>query len=261
MDLGLKGKVALVAASSKGLGYGVAQALAHEGARVSMCSRSALDITEAATQLAHETGAETLGTVCDMTNADSIRSWVDQTVTRWGVIDALLVNAGGPPAGQFKDFNDGDWQAAFELTLLSSVRLIRAAIPHMVNGGSIVTITSSSVQEPIERLILSTVLRSGVAALVKALADELASSGIRVNNVVPGRIDTDRVAHLDENAAQHQNLSIEEVRTQRSASIPLGRYGTIEEFGAAVAFLMSPVAQYITGASLRIDGGMMRSIE
>ncbi|MEP7294384.1 MAG: SDR family NAD(P)-dependent oxidoreductase, partial [Chloroflexota bacterium] len=162
MDLGLKGKVALVAASSKGLGYGVAQALARDGARVSLCSRNALEITEAATRLSSETGAETLCATCDMSNPDSIAAWVDQTVSQWGVIDAVLVNAGGPPAGTFRDFSDEQWQAAFELTLMSTVRLIRAAVPHMVNGGAIVTITSSSVQEPVERLILSTVMRSGV---------------------------------------------------------------------------------------------------
>lgn len=260
MDLGLKGKVALVAASSKGLGYGVAQALARDGAKVSMCSRNGLEITEAATKLAGETGAETLCATCDMSKAESINEWVDETVSRWGVIDAVLVNAGGPPAGAFKDFSDEQWAAAFELTLMSTVRLIRAALPHMKNGGSILTITSSSVQEPIERLVLSTVMRSGVAALVKSLADELAPSNIRVNNLIPGRIDTDRVAALDAGTAKRLNLSIEEVRERSAAKIPLGRLGTIEEFGAAGAFLLSPASAYITGASLRVDGGALRSI-
>jgi 3-oxoacyl-[acyl-carrier protein] reductase len=260
MDLGLKGKVALVAASSKGLGYGVAQALAREGAKVSMCSRNALEITEATSRLSSETGAETLCTTCDMSNAESITSWVDQTVTQWGVIDSVLVNAGGPPAGVFKDFSDEQWSEAFQLTLMSSVRLIRAAIPHMSSGGSILTVTSSSVQEPVERLILSTVMRSGVAALVKALADELAPSGIRVNNLIPGRIDTDRVAALDANTAKKLNISVEEARARSVAKIPLGRIGTIEEFGAAAAFLLSPAASYITGANLRVDGGALRSI-
>jgi 3-oxoacyl-[acyl-carrier protein] reductase len=260
MDLGLQGKVALVAASSKGLGFGVAQALARDGARVSMCSRNALEITEAATRLANETGSETLCATCDMSSADSIDQWVDQTVSRWGVIDAVLVNAGGPPAGMFKDFSDQQWQDAFNLTLMSTVRLIRAALPHMVNGGSILTVTSSSVQEPIERLILSTVMRSGVAALVKTLADELAPNGIRVNNLIPGRIETDRVAQLDAGTAKRLNISVEEARARSLTKIPLGRLGTIEEFGAAAAFLLSPAAAYITGASLRVDGGALRSI-
>lgn len=260
MDLGLKGKVALVAAASKGLGYGVAQALAREGARVSMCSRSALDIQSAATQIAEETGGETLGIACDLTNAEAIAAWIAETVTHWGVIDALLVNNGGPPSGWFKDFSDEQWQSAFELTLMSSVRMIRAAIPHMVNGGAILTITSSSVQEPVERLILSTVMRSGVAALVKTLADELADSDIRLNNIIPGRIDTERVAQIDEGNAKRLNQSVEDVRDRAIAKIPLGRYGKAEEFGMAAAFLLSPAAQYITGATLRVDGGMIRSI-
>ena len=260
MDLGLKGKVALVAASSKGLGYGVALALAREGARVSMCSRTALEITEAATRVADATGAETLGVTCDMGSPDSISSWVEQTVTRWGVIDAVLVNAGGPPTGQFKDFSDEQWQAAFNLTLMSTVRLIRAALPHMINGGAILTVTSGSIQEPIERLILSTVMRSGVAAMVKALSDELAPSKIRINNLIPGRIDTERVAHLDESLAKQLGVSIEQVQQRSISKIPLGRLGTAEEFGAAAAFLLSPAAGYITGASLRVDGGSLRSI-
>jgi len=260
MDLGLKTKVALVAASSKGLGYGVAKALASEGARVSMCSRNALEITEAATKLAQETGAETLAAACDLTNADSINSWVDQTVSRWGTIDALLVNAGGPPSGMFKDLSDAQWQAAFELTLLSSVRMIRAVVPHMVNGGSILTVTSGSVQEPIEGLILSSVMRSGVASLVKSLADELAGSKIRLNNLIPGRIDTERVGHLDAAAAKRRNMSVEDVRAQSISKIPLGRLGTPDEFGAAAAFLLSPAASYITGATLRVDGGSLRSV-
>ncbi len=260
MDLGLKGKVAMVAASSRGLGYGVAQALAREGARVSMCSRNALEITEAATKLSSETGAETLCAACDLSNADSINSWVDQTVTRWGTIDALLVNAGGPPSGLFKDFSDEQWQAAFNLTLMSSVRMMRAVIPHMINGGAILTITSGSVQEPIERLILSTVMRSGVVALVKALSDEVASSGIRVNNLIPGRIDTDRVKNLDANMAKQLGVSVEQVQERSLSRIPLHRLGTPEEFGAAAAFLLSPAANYITGASLRVDGGQLRSI-
>jgi 3-oxoacyl-[acyl-carrier protein] reductase len=260
MDLGLKGKVALVAASSKGLGYGVAKALAAEGARVSMCSRNALEITEAVSRVSSETGAETLCAICDVTDPASIQAWVDQTVSQWGQIDALLVNAGGPPAGVFKDLSDDQWEAAFHLTLLSSVRMIRAVLPHMVNGGSIVTITSGSVQEPIERLILSTVMRSGVAAMVKSLADELAPSGIRLNNLIPGRIDTERVAQLDQGTAKRLGITVEEARARSLEKIPLKRLGTTDEFGAAAAFLLSPAASYITGASLRVDGGMLRSI-
>jgi 3-oxoacyl-[acyl-carrier protein] reductase len=260
MDLGLKGKVALVAAASKGLGFGVARALAMDGAHISLCSRVAASVEAAARQIQETTGAEVLATACDVTDAASIQAWVDQTVARWGGVDALLVNAGGPPGGLVLDMTDEQWQAAFDLTLMSAVRMIRAAVPHMKNGGAILTITSSSIKEPIERLGLSTVMRSGVAGLVKTLADELAGQHIRVNNLIPGRIDTERVAQLDQAAAKRQGLSVEEVRAQSIARIPLKRLGSINEFGAAAAFLLSPAAQYITGATLRVDGGMMRSI-
>jgi 3-oxoacyl-[acyl-carrier protein] reductase len=260
MELGLKGKVALVSAGSKGLGFGVARALAADGARVSICSRGSANVDAAVQKLIAETGAEVIGTACDVTQAEAIQGWVDQTATRWGAIDALLVNAGGPPGGLALDMTDAQWQAAFELTLLSSVRMIRATVPHMTNGGSILTITSSSIREPIERLGLSTVMRSGVAGLVKTLADELAGKSIRVNNLIPGRIDTERVAQLDQAAATRSGKSVEEVRAQSIAKIPLGRLGTIDDFGAAGAFLLSPAAAYITGATLRVDGGMMRSI-
>jgi 3-oxoacyl-[acyl-carrier protein] reductase len=143
---------------------------------------------------------------------------------------------------------------------MSAVRMIRAALPHLNAGASILTITSSSVIEPIERLGLSTVLRSGVLGLVKTLADELAPDGIRVNNLIPGRIDTERVAQLDQSASQRLGIPVEEVRAQSIAKIPLKRLGTIDEFGAAGAFLLSPAAAYITGASLRVDGGMIRSV-
>ena len=260
MDLGLKDKVVLVAAASKGLGYGTARALAQEGARVSMCSRSALDIEQAATTLAQEFGAETLGIACDVTDPAAISAWIDQTVTRWGRIDGLFVNAGGPPAAYFKEINDDQWQAAFELTLMSSVRMIRAAIPYMTNGGSILVSTSASVKEPIERLILSSVMRAGVVALMKTLADELAGDHICVNNLIPGRIDTDRVAQLDQGNADRLGISFEEARARSLKNIPLSRLGTIDEYGQAAAYLLSPAASYITGATLRVDGGQMRSI-
>lgn len=260
MDLGLKGKVALVAASSKGLGYGVAKALAADGAKVSLCSRSEHDIVKAARTLADDYGVDTLATSCDVTKPEDIDAWVSKTVDAWGSIDCLLVNAGGPPAKIFKEISDEEWQAAFELTLMSSVRMIRAAIPHMTNGGSILTVTSSSIKEPIPRLGLSTVMRSGVMGLVKTLADELADDGIRVNNLIPGRIDTDRVAQLDANTSNKLGISIEEVQKRSLAKIPMGRYGNIDDFGSAGAFLLSPAASYITGATLRVDGGAMRSI-
>ena len=259
MDLGLQDKTALVAASSKGLGYGVAKALAANGAKVSLCSRSADAVAAAAQTLADDYGVKTLASACDLRRPADIQAWIDKTVVAWGQIDCLLVNAGGPPAKMFKELSDSDWQAAFELTLMSSVRMIRMTIPHMAGGGSILTVTSSSIKEPIPRLGLSTVMRAGVAGLVKTLADELAGDGIRVNNLVPGRINTDRVAQLDANTSDKLGISIEEVKRRSLAAIPLGRYGHIDDFGSAGAFLLSPAASYITGATLRVDGGAMRS--
>ncbi len=259
MDLGLNGKVALVAAGSKGLGYGVAKALAENGARVSICSREQAHVDAAVAKLREETGAEVNGVACDVTKPEQIQAWVNSTAA-WGPIYALLVNAGGPPGGLALDMTDAQWQSAFELTLLSSVRMMRAAVPRMTEGGSILTITSSSIREPIERLGLSTVMRAGVAGLVKTLADELAPQQIRANNLVPGRFDTERVAQLDAAAAQRTGKPIEDVRAGSIAKIPLRRLGTTDDFGAAGAFLLSPAASYITGATLRVDGGMMRSI-
>lgn len=260
MDLGLKGKVALVAAASKGLGYGVAHALAAEGAKLAICSRDADSVAQAAQKLHDETGAEVLGTACDVSQRDQINVWVQEAAAHYGHIDSLTINAGGPPAGRLLSFDEDQWQAAFELTLMSAVRMIRAAVPHMKDGGAILAITSSSWREPVEMLGLSTVMRAGVSGLIKTLADELAADEIRLNNLMPGRIDTDRVAALDQNTANRQGISFDEARARSLVKIPLKRLGTIEEFGRAGAFLLSPAAAYITGETLRVDGGMMRSV-
>jgi 3-oxoacyl-[acyl-carrier protein] reductase len=260
MNLGLKDKVVMTAAASKGLGYGVARAAAQESAKVSMCSRTEADITAAGEALANETGAETLATACDVKDPAQIDAWVTATVQKWGRVDALLVNAGGPPAAIFKEISDEQWQDAFELTLMSTVRMIRAVIPHMSPGSAILTVTSSSIIEPIPRLSLSTVMRSAVNGLVKTLANELADDGIRVNNLVPGRIDTDRVAQLDQGVAKRLGITPEEARSRSLKNIPLGRLGTTEEFGQAGAYLLSPAASFITGTTLRVDGGQIKAI-
>ncbi len=260
MDLGLHNKVVMVAASSKGLGFGVAQASAQEGARVSLCSRTEADVLVAAERIRTETQSETLATACDVLDVAQIENWVQRTVSAWGQLDALLVNAGGPVSASFKELSDEQWHAAFELTLMSTVRMIRAVLPHMSSGGAILTVTSSSIIEPIPRLGLSTVMRAGVAGLVKTLANELAPDGIRVNNLIPGRIDTERVAQLDAGVAKRLNITPQEARAQSLQSIPLKRLGSIEEFGRAAAFLLSPAASFITGATLRVDGGQIKAI-
>ncbi len=262
MDLGLKGKVIMVAAASKGLGYGIAQAVAQEGALISIASRTEADIIQAAMQLQRETGTNVMGHVMDATNPQTIQAWTDATIARFGGIDGLVVNAGGPPAGSFDDFDDAAWQAAFELTLMSSVRMIRAVLPTMRErgGGSILAITSSSVKEPIDILLLSNVMRSGVVSLLKSLSRELAGEGIRVNNLVPGRIETDRVRSLDQTAGTMFNRTSEAQKALMEAEIPWGRYGRIDEFGKAGAFLLSDAASYITGETLIVDGGTMKTV-
>jgi 3-oxoacyl-[acyl-carrier protein] reductase len=261
MNLELEGKVAVVAAASKGLGYGIARALAGEGAKVSICSRDLDSAQLAAEKIASETGADTLGVACDVSKLEQITSWIDRTVDHFGNIDMLVTNAGGPPALVLHEATEEQWFAAFELTTMSTVRIIRAALPYINNGGAILTVTSSSTKEPINGLGLSTVMRAGIVGMVKVYADELAPRGIRVNNLVPGRILTDRIVHLDSVNAQRTGESPEAIRVKSESAIPLQRLGTIEEFGRAAAFLLSPAASYTTGATLRVDGGAMRSID
>ena len=262
MDLNLKGKVAMVAASSKGLGYGIAQALAKEGASLSIGSRTEKDIYEAAEKIINETGVPVLANILDSSNLSSIQKWTDATIKEYSGIDKLVVNAGGPPTGKFLDFSDDDWQSAFELNLLSAVRMIRTALPSMRErgGGSILTVTSMSVKEPIDLLILSNVMRSGVTSLVKSLSTQLAVDKIRINNLMPGRINTDRIRKLDEISSKNKGVSVEQIKASSNANIPLGRYGEIQEFGSCGAFLLSDAASYITGSSLAIDGGALKTV-
>jgi 3-oxoacyl-[acyl-carrier protein] reductase len=200
--------------------------------------------------------------VLDVSDPDSIALWVEKTIDAFGGVDMLVVNAGGPPAGNFDQFDDDAWQDAFELTLMSAVRMIRAVLPFMrtAGGGSILTITSSSVKEPIDFLLLSNVMRSGVTSLAKSLSQQLAPENIRVNNLMPGRIDTDRVQALDERSARARGLSAEEIRAANELGIPLRRYGTIEEFGRLGAFLLSDAASYITGQTIAVDGGSIKTV-
>jgi 3-oxoacyl-[acyl-carrier protein] reductase len=262
MDLGLKSKVILVAAGSKGLGYGIAAACAKEGAIVCVGSRNMENVTKAVEKL-KETGASgVLGSELDARSGDSIRGWVADAMAKFGRLDGLVVNAGGPPAGRFDDFGEQDWYDAFELTLLSAMRMMKAVLPafRAQGHGSILTVTSSSVKEPIETILLSNVMRSGVVSLVKSLSKDVAKEGIRVNNLVPGTIFTDRVVSLGNFRSDKLGIPPEDYHAKTEAGIPMGRYGTIEEFGAAGAFLLSDAASYITGATLVCDGGMAKTV-
>jgi 3-oxoacyl-[acyl-carrier protein] reductase len=261
MDLGLTGKVAMVAGASRGLGFAVAESLAREGAHLSISSSTEASISDAARRLA-STGAHVLGTRVDVRSGDDIAAWTDRTIDRFGGVDLLFTNAGGPPAGPTLSFDDASWQNALDLLLFSTLRMIRAVVPSMQQraGGAILVSTSSSVKEPIANLGLSTVVRASVSALAKTLALELASSGIRVNQIIPGRVDTDRVRHLDDVTAQKLGLTVDQAKAKAIVNIPLGRYGQPAEFGRVAAFLLSDAAAYVTGASLQVDGGLIRSI-
>ena len=262
MDLKFDGKIAMVAAASRGLGLGVARELAREGATVSIASRDAKSIAKAAEELRAETGARVLSSEMDAGDAASIKDWTARTIAELGGVDMLVANAGGPPAGLFENFDDAAWQSAFEINLLGTVRMIRSALPSMRarGGGSILTITSCSVKEPTDRLILSNVMRSGVTSLVKSLSVQLAPYGIRVNNIMPGSIDTDRVRSLNAMRAEQTGITAEACRAEDEKRIPLRRYGTTEEFGRAAAFLLSQAASYITGTSLALDGGVLKTV-
>ena len=261
MNLGLNDKVIMLAGASKGLGYAIAKALAADGATLAIASRDEAGINAAADSL-RQWGGEVLPSVMDACCSESIAAWVEHTVKTYGRIDGLLVNAGGPQPGRFDDIDDVLWQQAFELTLMSAIRMIRCVLPTMraQGSGSILALTSSSVREPIDFLLLSNVMRSGVNSLTKSLSRQLAPEGIRINNLVPGLINTDRMINLDKMQAELNEIDFEEQRLRSSANIPMGRYGDPDEFGRAGAFLLSDAASYITGSTLVVDGGSMKSV-
>lgn len=262
MDLGLKGRVALVLAASRGLGKASALCLSQEGALVAAASRSREAAGAAARDISQATGNPTLALKVDVTRAEDIRVAVSRTVAEFGRLDILVTNAGGPPSGLFTELDDAAWQGAFELNLLSAVRAIREALPHLKKSDAprVVSITSTSVRQPISGLILSNSVRAGVVGLIKTLSFELAPDGILLNCVAPGRIDTDRVRELDQGRAQRTGRSADEIRAENAQQIPLGRYGTPDEFGRAVCFLASPANSYITGTTVYVDGGSTRSV-
>jgi 3-oxoacyl-[acyl-carrier protein] reductase len=262
MDLGLKGKTALVVASSAGLGKAVAMELAREGANLGMCARDESRLLKAAQEIGSATGAEILAVPTDVTKSADVDNLVQKVVVRFGKIDILVNNAGGPPTGPFESFTDEDWAKAVELNLLSSVRLIRSVLPHMkkTGNGRIINITSMTVKQPLDGFVLSNSVRAGVTGLTKTLSNEFARFNITVNSVLPGWTATDRVREVQKARAARENRSEEEIRGEIVKTIPLGRMANPEEFAAAVAFLVSERAGYITGVSMQVDGGFYKGI-
>jgi 3-oxoacyl-[acyl-carrier protein] reductase len=262
VNLGLQGKLALVTAASGGLGFATAGALAGEGATVALCSRDEARARAAAERIARETGAKVFAYAADVSRAESLERLFQAATADLGGLDVLVCNAGGPPPGNFEKLGEEQWELAFSLTLQSVVRSVRLALPHMRarGGGAILALASSSVKQPIPNLLLSNVFRPAVHGLCKSLSLELAGDGIRVNLLSPGRVETERIQQLDQDRAEREGRPIEEIKSASLAAIPLGRLGRPEEFGRVAAFLCSDATSYMTGSSVLVDGGMVRSL-
>jgi 3-oxoacyl-[acyl-carrier protein] reductase len=262
MDLGLKGKVAVVSAASKGLGKAVALGLAAEGVSVAICSRDQSSIDRTAEEIRGKTGSPVLPMAVDLTDGAAIKAFVQRAADEFGKVDILFANTGGPPPGQFDNIDDAQWERAFQLIHLSAVRLTREVLPHMrrQGGGRVVYSTSISVKQPIDNLLLSNSLRSAVLLMSKTLQIDVAKDNILVNVVCPGRIYTERIQQLDQAAAQRTGLSVEEVARRADAAIPLGRSGRPDEFADVVVYLCSERASYLSGTVIQVDGGAYRGI-
>ena len=262
MDLGLKGKVALVAAASQGLGRAVAEELAAEGASLILCARHDAALQETCTAIEKAHGTPVLGLATDVADPVAIARLVAAGLARFGHIDILVTNAGGPPAGTFDTLSAEQWQAATHLLLTSVVELTRAVLPGMQarGWGRILNITSISVKQPVANLMLSNSLRAAVTGMARTLATEVAAQGITVNNILPGYTRTERVVGLAEATAAREGITSDEATARWEAEIPMRRLGEPREFAALAAFLCSERASYITGTSVPVDGGWIRSL-
>lgn len=262
MDLGIKHKVAIVAASSKGLGKAVAFGLAREGVKLTLCARGKDELDRTAKEIASETSSEVLALDCDVSKTADIKKVVGETIKKYSRIDIMVNNAGGPPTGAFLDFSLEDWQRAIDLNLFSTITFSREVLPRMVEQGwgRIVNITSVAVKQPIDGLILSNTARAGVIGLAKTLSNEFGQYNITVNNVCPGRILTDRIIHLANEKAKREGRSLDEALKIMELDVPMRRIGKPEELANLVVFLSSERASYITGTTIQVDGGVTRGV-
>lgn len=262
MDLDLAGKVAMVAGASSGLGKAVAETLAVEGAKVSIAARSEQKLNAVARGIEEQYSAEVLSQPTDVRLEDEVDAWTRSTVERFGRIDILVANAGGPPTSTFVDTSVQTWRDAVELNLMSTIFMCGTVVPHMrrQKAGSIIAVTSVSVKQPVDGLILSNTARAGVLGLTKSMSNELAPEGIRVNMVCPGYTRTERLEDLAERLSQSRNVSSEEIYRGWTAAIPMARIGEPEEFASVVAFLASERASYVTGTCIQVDGGAVKGL-
>jgi len=257
MDLKLTNKVAIVLAASRGLGKAIATALSAEGAKVIIGSRDGAELNKTAAEITRLTGNEVIAIPVDVSDGGQIQDFIQKAADSFGRVDILLNNSGGPPFNKFENFDDGDWQKAFELTLLSFARTSRLVLPHMQKTGSgrIINIISGSVKSVLANSVLSTSMRMGVVGMAKLMADEFGPYNITVNNVAPGMILTDRLKHN-----LPKDADVEQALKERAKNVPLGRIGKPEELAALVTFLASEQAAYISGTTIQVDGGANRGI-
>ena len=262
MDLELKGKVAIVGGASKGLGRACAQVLAAEGAKVAVCSRSKPDLEKAAQEIRDTTGGDVLAFAGDLDRHETIKALIAATVQRFGRLDVMVNNSGGPPLARSNNATEEQWATALDRSLLFFARMSREALPHLKKSGAgrIINILASTVYQPIPNLALSGVTRMGVVAFAKSLADEVGRDGILINNVCPGSLLSERMLSNVTSRAKELGIPVDEALAQRAAETAVGRVGDPMEMAYLVAFLASSRASYITGTTMRVDGGLVRSV-